>query len=135
MSLGGVMQSKSQACASGRRDSGRLCIPRTRTGDFRPATLPALYQRGYSEETQIGSSWRFGSLPALSCSRLLSRLAFGRALNAVKNAAADEIAADCASRAPVPATSARLPCLPFISAATAKKPRSVLLGGLVRCLP
>ena len=86
MSLGGVMQSKSQACASGRRDSGRLCIPRTRTGDFRPATLPALYQRGYSEETQIGSSWRFGSLPALSCSRLLSRLAFGRALNAVKNA-------------------------------------------------
>ena len=86
MSLGGVMQSKSQACASGRRDSGRLRIPRTRTGDFRPATLPALYQRGYSEETQIGSSWRFGSLPALSCSRLLSRLAFGRALNAVKNA-------------------------------------------------
>jgi len=86
MSLGGVMQSKSQACASGRRDSDRLCIPRTRTGDFRPATLPALYQRGYSEETQIGSSWRFGSLPALSCSRLLSRLAFGRALNAVKNA-------------------------------------------------
>ena len=85
MSLGGVMQSKSQACASGRRDSGRLCIPRTRTGDSRPATLPALYQRGYSEETQIGSSWRFGSLPALSCSRLLSRLAFGRAFNAVKN--------------------------------------------------
>jgi len=62
-----------------------LRIPRTRTGDFRPATLPALYQRGYSEETQIGSSWRFDSLPALSCSRLLSRLAFGRALNAVKN--------------------------------------------------
>src|SRR5439155_24953791 len=52
MSLGGVMQSKSQACASGRRDSGRLRIPRT-----------------------------------------------------------------------------------FISAATARKPRSVLLGGLVRCLP
>jgi len=25
-----------------------LRIPRTRTGDFRPATLPPLYQRGYS---------------------------------------------------------------------------------------
>src|SRR3979411_889092 len=29
-----------------------LRVPRTRTGDFRPATLPPLYQRGYSQETQ-----------------------------------------------------------------------------------
>ena len=27
-------------------------VPRTRTGDFRPASLPAPYQRGYSEEIQ-----------------------------------------------------------------------------------
>jgi len=27
-------------------------VPRTRTGDFRPATLPAPYLRGYPEETQ-----------------------------------------------------------------------------------
>jgi transposase-like protein len=25
-------------------------VPRTRAGDFRPASLPAPYQRGYSEE-------------------------------------------------------------------------------------
>ena len=25
-------------------------VPRTRSGDFRPASLPALYRRGYSEE-------------------------------------------------------------------------------------
>jgi len=48
-----------------------LRIPRTRTGDFRPATLPPLYQRGYSEETQ---------------SLLLSLLSSGRSLNAVKDA-------------------------------------------------
>ena len=48
-----------------------LRVPRTRTGDFRPATLPPLYQRGYSEETQ--SLW-------------LSLLASGRSLNAVKDA-------------------------------------------------
>src|ERR1700738_2839398 len=29
-----------------------LRVPRTRTGDFPPATLPPLYQRGYSQETQ-----------------------------------------------------------------------------------
>ena len=48
-----------------------LRIPRTRTGDFRPATLPPLYQRGYSEETQ---------------SLLLSLLSSGRSLNPVKDA-------------------------------------------------
>jgi putative transposase len=48
-----------------------LRVPRTRTGDFRPATLPPAYQRGYSEETQ---------------SLLLSLLASGRSLNAVKEA-------------------------------------------------
>jgi transposase-like protein len=48
-----------------------LRVPRTRAGDFRPATLPPLYQRGYSEETQ---------------SLLLSLLASGRSLNAVKDA-------------------------------------------------
>src|SRR5258708_33366735 len=48
-----------------------LRVPRTRTGDFRPATLPPRYQRGYSEETQ---------------SLLLSLLASGRSLNAVKDA-------------------------------------------------
>src|SRR5258708_27426592 len=46
-------------------------VPRTAPGDFRPATLPPLYQRGYSEETQ---------------SLLLSLLTSGRSLNAVKNA-------------------------------------------------
>jgi len=48
-----------------------LRVPRTRTGDFRPVTLPPLYQRGYSEETQ---------------SLLLSLLTSGRSLNAVKDA-------------------------------------------------
>jgi putative transposase len=46
-------------------------VPRTRSGDFRPATLPPLYQRGYSQETQ---------------SLLLSLLSSGRSLNAVKDA-------------------------------------------------
>src|SRR6202011_5130871 len=48
-----------------------LRVPRTRTGDFRPASLPPLYQRGYSEETQ---------------SLLLSLLTSGRSLNAVQDA-------------------------------------------------
>ena len=48
-----------------------LQIPRTRSGAFRPATLPPLYQRGYSQETQ---------------SLLLSLLASARSLNAVKDA-------------------------------------------------
>src|SRR5215472_5600012 len=46
-------------------------VPRTRSGDFRPASLPPLYQRGYSDETQI---------------LLLSLLSSGRSLNAVKDA-------------------------------------------------
>src|SRR5215471_10560874 len=46
-------------------------VPRTRSGDFRPASLPPLYQRGYSDET-----------PTL----LLSLLSSGRSLNAVKDA-------------------------------------------------
>lgn len=46
-------------------------VPRTRSGDFRPASLPALYQRGYSDETQ---------------SLLLSLLSSGRSLHAVKDA-------------------------------------------------
>src|SRR6266576_5093944 len=48
-----------------------LQVPRTRSGAFRPATLPPLYQRGYSQETQ---------------SLLLSLLASGRSLHAVKDA-------------------------------------------------
>jgi putative transposase len=48
-----------------------LHVPRTRTGQFRPATLPPLYQRGYSQETQ---------------SLLLSLLASSRSVNAVKDA-------------------------------------------------
>ena len=48
-----------------------LRVPRTRSGQFRPTLLPPLYQRGYSEETQ---------------SLLLSLLASGRSLNAVKDA-------------------------------------------------
>src|SRR5438270_12863252 len=48
-----------------------LRVPRTRTGDFRPATLPPLYQRGYSQETQA---------------LLFSLLASARSLNAVKDA-------------------------------------------------
>lgn len=46
-------------------------VPRTRSGDFRPATLPPLYQRGYSDETQ---------------GLLLSLLTSGRSVNAVKDA-------------------------------------------------
>lgn len=46
-------------------------VPRTRTGDFRPATLPAPYQRGYPEETQT---------------LLLGLLASARSLNAAKDA-------------------------------------------------
>jgi transposase-like protein len=46
-------------------------VPRTRSGDFRPASLPPLSQRGYSDETQA---------------LLLSLLTSGRSLHAVKNA-------------------------------------------------
>jgi len=46
-------------------------VPRTRSGDFRPASLPAPYQRGYSEETQA---------------LLLGLLASSRSLNAAKDA-------------------------------------------------
>src|SRR5947207_2548339 len=46
-------------------------VPRTRSGRFRPASLPAAYQRGYNEETQ---------------SLLLGLLASGRSVNAVKEA-------------------------------------------------
>lgn len=46
-------------------------VPRTRSGDFRPASLPALYQRGYSDETQA---------------LLLSLLTSSRSINAVKDA-------------------------------------------------
>src|SRR6266853_352450 len=46
-------------------------VPRTRSGDFRPASLPPLYQRGYSDETQA---------------LLLSLLTSGRSLHAVKDA-------------------------------------------------
>ena len=46
-------------------------VPRTRSGDFRPASLPAPYQRGYSEEIQA---------------LLLGLLASSRSLNAAKDA-------------------------------------------------
>ena len=46
-------------------------VPRTRSGDFRPASLPPLYQRGYSDETQA---------------LLLSLLTSGRSLHAVQDA-------------------------------------------------
>jgi putative transposase len=46
-------------------------VPRTRRGEFRPASLPAPYQRGYSEETR---------------SLLTSLLASSRSLNAAKQA-------------------------------------------------
>jgi transposase-like protein len=46
-------------------------VPRTRSGDFRPATLPPPYQRGYPEETQA---------------LLLGLLASARSLNAAKEA-------------------------------------------------
>jgi len=46
-------------------------VPRTRTGDFRPASLPAPYQRGYPQETQA---------------LLLGLLASARSINAAKEA-------------------------------------------------
>src|SRR6266705_3195104 len=46
-------------------------VPRTRSGEFRPASLPAAYQRGYNDETQA---------------LLLGLLASGRSVNAVKEA-------------------------------------------------
>src|SRR5687767_13043434 len=46
-------------------------VPRTRTGDFRPMSLPAPYQRGYSEEVQ---------------SLLLGLLGSSRSINAAKDA-------------------------------------------------
>jgi putative transposase len=46
-------------------------VPRTRNGDFRPATLPAPYRRGYSEEVQP---------------LLLGLLSSSRSINAAKNA-------------------------------------------------
>jgi transposase-like protein len=46
-------------------------VPRTRGGEFRPATLPPPYQRGYSEETR---------------SLLMSLLASSRSTNAAKQA-------------------------------------------------
>ena len=46
-------------------------VPRTRRGEFRPATLPPAYQRGYSDETR---------------SLLMSLLASSRSLNAAKQA-------------------------------------------------
>ncbi len=46
-------------------------VPRTRSGDFRPASLPAPYQRGYNQETQA---------------LLLGLLASSRSLNAAKDA-------------------------------------------------
>lgn len=46
-------------------------VPRTRLGEFRPASLPAAYQRGYPEETEA---------------LLLSLLASARSLNAVEDA-------------------------------------------------
>jgi putative transposase len=46
-------------------------VPRSRSGDFRPASLPNLYQRGYSEEVE---------------SLLLSLLASSRSINAAKGA-------------------------------------------------
>src|SRR5262249_42761794 len=46
-------------------------VPRTRNGDFRPATLPAPFRRGYSEEVQ---------------SLLLGLLGSSRSINAAKDA-------------------------------------------------
>jgi transposase-like protein len=46
-------------------------VPRTRNGDFRPASLPAAYRRGYSEEVQ---------------SLLLGLLSSSRSINAAKDA-------------------------------------------------
>lgn len=46
-------------------------VPRTRSGEFRPTTLPARYQRGYAEETQ---------------SLLIGLLTSSRSINAAKQA-------------------------------------------------
>ena len=46
-------------------------VPRTRTGEFRPTSLPPLYRRGYSEEVQ---------------SMLLGLLGSSRSINAAKDA-------------------------------------------------
>ena len=46
-------------------------VPRTRTGEFRPASLPTAYQRGYSEEIQ---------------SLLVGLLGSSRSVNAAKDA-------------------------------------------------
>lgn len=46
-------------------------VPRTRSGDFRPASLPSRYRRGYAEEVE---------------SLLLSLLSSSRSLNAAKSA-------------------------------------------------
>jgi len=46
-------------------------VPRTRSGNFRPASLPSRYQRGYAEETE---------------SILMSLLASSRSINAAKSA-------------------------------------------------
>src|SRR6185295_20345344 len=46
-------------------------VPRTRNGDFRPASLPAAYRRGYSEEVQ---------------SLLLGLLGSSRSINSAKDA-------------------------------------------------
>ncbi len=48
-----------------------LEVPRTRSGQFRPSVLPALYQRGYSEEVQ---------------QLMLALLSSARSLNAAKTA-------------------------------------------------
>src|SRR5262245_26219965 len=49
-------------------------VPRTRSGNFRPTTLPPLYQRGYTEETQallfaLLASSRSSMPPATPCAR------------------------------------------------------------------
>jgi transposase-like protein len=49
-------------------------VPRTRSGQFRPPSLPARYQRGYSEETQslllgLLSSSRSVSAAPMPCTR------------------------------------------------------------------
>lgn len=49
----------------------QIRVPRSRTGDFRPASLPTPYQRGYSEEIQT---------------LLFALLASSRSLNAAKDA-------------------------------------------------
>src|SRR6185295_8895911 len=46
-------------------------VPRTRSGDFRPSTLPSPYRRGYADEVQ---------------SLLIGLLSSSRSLNAAKDA-------------------------------------------------